>query len=86
MGLIDNLEKYAEHQNLSKDKRMMFDSFMKKGFPTTRDEEWKYTSLKKVIKSEYNLIQKRSEIDNSIINNHKYANKYQTTYCCIYTF
>ena len=49
MGLIDNLEKYAEHQNLSKDKRMMFDSFMKKGFPTTRDEEWKYTSLKKVI-------------------------------------
>ena len=70
MGLIDNLEKYAEHQNLSKDKRMMFDSFMKKGFPTTRDEEWKYTSLKKVVKSEYNLIQKHSEIDNSIINNH----------------
>ena len=70
MGLIDNLEKYAEHQNLSKDKRMMFDSFMKKGFPTTRDEEWKYTSLKKVVKSEYNLIQKHSEIDSSIINNH----------------
>ena len=68
MGLIDNLEKYAQHQNLSKDKRMMFDSFMKKGFPTTRDEEWKYTSLKKVVKSEYNLIQKHSEIDNSTIN------------------
>ena len=68
MGLIDNIEKYAQHQNLSKDKKMMFDSFMKKGFPTTRDEEWKYTSLKKVVKSEYNLIQKHSEIDNSIIN------------------
>ena len=70
MGLIDNLEKYAEHQNLSNDKRMMFDSFMKKGFPTTRDEEWKYTSLKKVIKSDYNLNLENSEIDNSIINNH----------------
>ena len=32
MGLIDNIEKYAQHQNLSKDKKMMFDSFMKKGF------------------------------------------------------
>ena len=47
---------------------MMFDSFMKKGFPTTRDEEWKYTSLKKVVKSEYNLILEHTEIDNSTIN------------------
>ena len=46
----------------------MFDSFMKKGFPTTRDEEWKYTSLKKIVKSEYNLFPDHSEIDNSIIN------------------
>ncbi len=68
MGLVDNLEKYAQHQNLSKDKRVMFDSFIKKGFPTTKDEEWKYTSLKKVVKSEYNLFPERSEIDNSIIN------------------
>lgn len=68
MGLIDNLAKYAQHQNLSKDKRVMFDSFIKKGFPTNSDEEWKYTSLKKVVKSDYNLLPEFSEIDNSIIN------------------
>ena len=68
MGLIDNLAKYAQHQNLSKDKRVVFDSFIKKGFPTNSDEEWKYTSLKKIVKSEYNLFPEFSEIDNSIIN------------------
>jgi len=68
VGLIDNLAKYAQHQNLSKDKRVVFDSFIKKGFPTNSDEEWKYTSLKKIVKSEYNLFPEFSEIDNSIIN------------------
>ncbi len=68
MGLIDNLKNYTQHQNLSKDKRAMLDSFIKKGFPTTKDEEWKYTSLKKIVKSEYNLFLEHSEIDNSIIN------------------
>ena len=68
MGLIDNLAKYAQHQNLSKDKGVVFDSFIKKGFPTNSDEEWKYTSLKKIVKSEYNLFPEFSEIDNSIIN------------------
>ena len=56
VGLINNLEKYSQHQNLSENKRVVFDSFIEKGFPTTRNEEWKYTSLKKVVKSEYNLI------------------------------
>tara|TARA_B100001540_G_C15804829_1_gene641583 strand:- start:1988 stop:3142 length:1155 start_codon:yes stop_codon:yes gene_type:complete len=46
----------------------VFDSFIKKGFPTNSDEEWKYTSLKKIVKSEYNLFPEFSEIDNSIIN------------------
>ena len=68
MGLINNLEKYAQHQNLSKNKRVVFDSFIEKGFPTTRDEEWKYTSLKKVVKSDYNLLLEHTEIESSTIN------------------
>jgi len=68
VGLIDNLVKYVQHQNLPENKRAVFDAFIKKGFPTTKDEEWKYTSLKKVIKPDYNLFPKQSVIDNSVIN------------------
>ena len=68
MGLIDNLVKYVQHQNLPENKRAVFDAFIKKGFPTTKDEEWKYTSLKKVVKPDYNLFPKQSMIDNSVIN------------------
>ena len=68
MGLIDNLVKYVQHQNLPENKRAVFDAFIKKGFPTTKDEEWKYTSLKKVVKPDYNLFPKQSVIDNSVIN------------------
>ena len=70
MGLIDNLTIYAQQQNLSKDKRLLFDSFLQKGFPTIKDEEWKYTSLKKVIATEYTLEFDSSEIDSSIIKKH----------------
>ena len=80
MGLIDNLAKYAQHQNLSKDKRVVFDSFIKKGFPTNSDEEWKYTSLKKIVKSEYNLFPEFSEIDNSIINKYSLGIKDQIVF------
>jgi len=68
VGLIDNLVKYVQHQNLPENKRAVFDAFIKKGFPTTKDEEWKYTSLKKVVKPDYNLFPKQSMIDNSVIN------------------
>ena len=51
----------------------MFDSLWKKG-SYTRDEEEIYIS-KKVVKSEYNLIQKDSEIDKSIINKYSLEHK-----------
>ena len=37
---------------------------MSKGFPTTKDEEWKYTSLKKIVAKEY-LIENTGEIIDS---------------------
>ena len=42
-------------------------SFLSNGFPTTKDEEWKYTSLKKVIANEYSIENKGEIIDSSII-------------------
>ena len=67
MGLIENLKSYAEEGNLSKDKKELFNSFLSKGFPTNKDEDWKYTSLKKIVASDYNLNSNDSEIDNGTI-------------------
>ena len=53
MGLIDNLIAYSEKQVLDFKKKRLFDSFLQKGFPTIKDEEWKYTSLNKIIKNDF---------------------------------
>ncbi len=37
-------------------KKEAFEAFSKKGFPTTKDEEWKYTSLRNVLKNEYGIV------------------------------
>ena len=47
MGLIENLKLYAQNKDLSENQKNLFNSFVKQGFPTTKNEEWKYTSLKK---------------------------------------
>lgn len=69
MSLIDNLKTYAINQELSSDKKLLFDSFIKKGFPTTKDEEWKYTSLKKIISNEYVVQLEAGDFDESHIQN-----------------
>ncbi|MGY5355257.1 Fe-S cluster assembly protein SufD [Wenyingzhuangia sp. IMCC45467] len=36
-------------------KKEAFEAFSQKGFPTTKDEEWKYTSLRSILKNEYGI-------------------------------
>lgn len=67
MSLIDNIKTYAKQQNLSCNKQLLFDSFLEKGFPTIKDEEWKYTSLKKVISSNYVLKNEACHLSQSTI-------------------
>ena len=67
MGLIENLKSYSEEIQISDDKKDLLDSFLSNGFPTTKDEEWKYTSLKKVIANEYNIENKGQVVDDSVI-------------------
>ena len=55
MGLIENLKSYSEEIGISAEKKELFTSFMSKGFPTTKDEDWKYTSLKKIVAKEYTV-------------------------------
>jgi len=50
MGLLDSIKKYNE-KHLVKNEAIA--SFLKDGFPTTKHEEWKYTSLKKVVSPDY---------------------------------
>ena len=49
MGLVGDLISHVDKIDLTEKKKILFDSFLKMGFPTTNDEEWKYTSLKKII-------------------------------------
>ena len=67
MGLIENLKLYSEGVRISAEKKELFTSFMSKGFPTTKDEEWKYTSLKKIVTKEYTIENKGEIIDSSTV-------------------
>ena len=67
MGLIENLKSYSEGVQISDEKKKVFTSFMSKGFPTTKDEEWKYTSLKKIVTKEYTIENKGEVIDSSTV-------------------
>jgi len=67
VGLIKNIKSYSEDIQISAEKREILTSFLSNGFPTTKDEEWKYTSLKKVIANEYSIENKGEIIDSSII-------------------
>jgi len=67
VGLIKNIKSYSEGIQISAKKREILTSFLSNGFPTTKDEEWKYTSLKKVIANEYSIENKGEIIDSSII-------------------
>jgi len=67
VGLIKNIKSYSEGIQISAEKREILTSFLSNGFPTTKDEEWKYTSLKKVIANEYSIENKGEIIDSSII-------------------
>lgn len=67
MGLIENLKSYSEGVKISAEKKELFTSFMSKGFPTTKDEEWKYTSLKKIVTKEYTIENTGEIIDYSTV-------------------
>ena len=67
MSLIENLKSYSEEIQISDEKKNLLDSFLSNGFPTTKDEEWKYTSLKKVIANEYSIENKGQVVDDSVI-------------------
>jgi len=70
VSLIENLKSYSEDIKLSSKKNQLLNSFFEKGFPTIQDEEWKYTSLKKLISEDYSIEKNGSILSNLDISNH----------------
>jgi Fe-S cluster assembly protein SufD len=64
MGLLDSIKKYKDKHLI---KNEALDRFLIEGFPTTKNEEWKYTSLKKVIDYDYLIEDNSLEIDDKEI-------------------
>ena len=64
MGLLDSIKKYKDKHLI---KNEALDTFLIEGFPTTKNEEWKYTSLKKVIDHDYLIEDNSLEIDDKEI-------------------
>ena len=50
----------SETKSLCEMRTKAFTVFEKQGFPTTKDEEWKYTSLNKPLKRDYDLKSKKA--------------------------
>ncbi|MBT6807905.1 MAG: Fe-S cluster assembly protein SufD, partial [Flavobacteriales bacterium] len=67
MGLIENLKSYSDKLEVSAERKEILNSFLTHGFPTTKDEEWKYTSLKKIVSNEYAIENTGEIIDSSTI-------------------
>ena len=62
MALIDNLKLFTQNETLSLEKLNLFNDFLKIGFPTIKNEEWKYTSIKKIINRDYELKQIEKDV------------------------
>ncbi len=63
VGLLENLISYKKTLALSEQKELLFSSFLEQGIPTTKDEEWKYTSLKNIVKNDYVIEPKQVHFD-----------------------
>jgi Fe-S cluster assembly protein SufD len=77
VGLIKNIKTYSENIQISEKKRSVLTSFLSNGFPTIKDEEWKYTSLKKLINNDYRIEEMGRITDSSEIEKHslKFENR-----------
>jgi len=70
VSLIEKIKSYSKGASVSSDKKAELNSFLKEGFPTIKDEEWKYSSLKKIISENYSINAIGRNITEAEISNH----------------
>ena len=81
MSLIENLKSYSEGIKLSSSKNQLLNSFFEKGFPTIQDEEWKYTSLKKLIAEDYSIEKNGNSVSSLDVSNHSLGFENKIVFC-----
>jgi len=75
--LLEKIKSYAKASNISSEKKEILALFLANGFPTTKNEEWKYTSLKKIIADDYSINTVGKTISNIDINKHSLGFKHK---------
>ena len=70
MSLIDNIKCHSKKLDLPNKKRNELDIFLEKGFPTTKDEDWKYTSLKKIVSNDFSIDKGEGSFDEKDLKKH----------------
>ena len=55
MGLLEKIEQYTNGGTDKVFNKTAYSKFIELGFPSVKNEEWKYTSLKKIIAKSFEI-------------------------------
>ena len=81
MGLIENIKSFSDKENLSVEKNGLLQSFLAKGFPTIKQEDWKYTSLKKIVAADFSVEGNGVAISEKDIKKYSLGLQYKIIFC-----
>ena len=81
MGLIENIKSFSDKENLSVEKNGLLQSFLAKGFPTIKQEDWKYTSLKKIVAADFSVEGNGVTISEKDIKKYSLGLQYKIVFC-----
>ena len=81
MGLIENIKSFSDKENLSVEKNGLLQSFLAKGFPTIKQEDWKYTSLKKIVADNFSVEGNGVAISESDIKKYSLRLQHKIVFC-----
>ena len=81
MGLSDNIKSFSEKEKLGTEKNGLLQSFLAKGFPTIKEEEWKYTSLKKIVADDFSVEGNGATISEKDIKKYSLGLQYKIVFC-----
>ena len=62
MGLLENIKEYRATKTIKNKNSSAYYKFIELGFPSVKNEEWKYTSLKKIISNDFEIEQAGEKI------------------------
>ncbi|MCK4904530.1 MAG: hypothetical protein KAS35_07535, partial [Candidatus Marinimicrobia bacterium] len=71
----------GEPQNIKDFRKDAFKNFLKIGYPTKRHENWRFTNLNSLVKTEYRLPNRElDKIDRNLISNYTFDNSHRIVF------